>query len=54
MLWPPCWGMNKKTTPWEWQSGERDRGWDTWIPTRGIFKPISNCLHLDIMHRRGK
>lgn len=24
------------------------------IPTRGIFKPISNCLHLDVMHRERK
>ena len=39
MLWPLCWGMNRKPTPWGWQSGERDRGWDTEGPVESSHPP---------------
>ena len=39
MLWPLYLGMNRKTTPWGWQSGERDRGWDTEGPVESSHPP---------------
>ena len=45
MLWPPCWGIKRKTIPWERTEGGT-------LGLCGIFKPTLNCLHLDFIHRR--